>query len=283
MNHGSVRLKACAKINLSLSVMGLRPDGYHEMDTVMQSVDLCDEIIIEKSHSINVICEGIGAEENIAARAARVFFAAGGIDGGAKVTINKNIPAAAGLGGGSADAAAVLCGLNSLYGADMPYEKLVEIAAGLGADVPFLINGGTARARGIGEKLTPLNGIYSYAIIIAKGDKKGSTAEMFRRLDAVGNYLRPNIESTVSALNGGNIDALLCSLDNSFSCLWENSGVRNCLADSGADRVSLSGSGPSWFAIYKSVSAAKVALTKLKALGTECYLCLPQNKSVFFE
>ena len=278
----SLKIKANAKINLSLSVLGKRFDGYHELDTVMQSISLNDTVYIEKNDKITVECGEFGGEDNIAFKAAEAFFKASGINAGAKIKIEKRIPSAAGMGGGSADAAAVLVGLDKLYEAELSYERLLSVAVKLGADVPFLIRGGTARAKGIGEILEPLKPIGGCYFLIAKGENKPSTGEMFRRLDSA-KYNKPDIEKTVSALNSGDVSAVFSSLDNSFSALWQESHVKAELLKTDADGVSLSGSGPAWFAVYRDKEKAVAAEKALKALRIPVFICEPQNKSLIFE
>ena len=278
----SLKIKANAKINLSLSVLGKRADGYHELDTVMQSVSLNDAVYIEKSDKITVKCGEFGGEDNIAFKTARAFFAESGIKAGAAIRIEKRIPSAAGLGGGSADAAAVLCGLDRLYETKFSYKKLLNIAVKLGADVPFLIRGGTARARGIGEVLEPLSPLCGCYFLIAKGEDKLSTGEMFSRLDSA-QYDKPDIDRTVFALNSGDLSAVLASMDNSFSALWRESRVKDELLKTKADAVSLSGSGPAWFAVYFDKDRAEAAEKTLKALNIPVFICEPQEKSIIFE
>ena len=278
----SLKIKANAKINLSLSVLGKRADGYHELDTVMQSVSLNDAVYIEKSDKITVECGEFGGEDNIAFKTARAFFAESGIKAGAAIRIEKRIPSAAGLGGGSADAAAVLCGLDRLYETKFSYKKLLNIAVKLGADVPFLIRGGTARARGIGEVLEPLSPLCGCYFLIAKGEDKLSTGEMFSRLDSA-QYDKPDIDRTVFALNSGDLSAVLSSMDNSFSELWRESRVKDELLKTKVDAVSLSGSGPAWFAVYIDKDRAEAAEKTLKALNIPVFMCEPQEKSIIFE
>ena len=278
----SIKIKANAKINLSLSVLGKREDGYHELDTVMQSISLYDTVYIEKSDKITVECGEFGGEDNIAFKAAAAFFKASVINAGAKIKIEKLIPSAAGMGGGSADAAAVLAGLDRLYKTELPYEKLLKIGAKLGADVPFLIRGGTARAKGIGEFLEPLKSPTGCYFLIAKGEDKPSTGEMFRRLDSV-EYSKPDIDKTAAALNSGNFPAVLTSMDNSFAALWEQSYVKVELLKTEADAVSLSGSGPAWFAVYRDKKRATAAEKALKDLNIPVFICEPKDKSLIFE
>ena len=278
----SLRIKANAKINLALSVLGKRNDGYHELDTVMQSISLYDTVYIDKSDKITVECGEFGGEDNIAFKTAKAFFKASGINAGAIIKIEKRIPSAAGMGGGSADAAAVLVGLNKLYGTELSYKKFLNIAAGLGADVPFLIRGGTARAKGIGEILEPLKPIGGCYFLIAKGENKPSTGQMFNLLDTA-EYNKPNIGDTVSALNSGNLSAVFSSMDNSFAALWQESPIKSKLLKTKADAVSLSGSGPAWFAVYRDKEKAVAAEKALKALRIPVFICEPQNKSLIFE
>lgn len=276
-----IKITACAKINLSLSVLGKREDGYHELDTVMQSVDLSDTVYIEKCRGIITDCKGISAEENIAARAARLFCEKTGAEG-CKIKIEKRIPAAAGLGGGSADAAAVLAGLNRLYKTGISKTELCEIAVKIGADVPFLIAGGTARARGIGEKLTPLMPLKDCWFLLAKAEEKPSTAEMFSRLDST-DYIKPDIEKTVNAVNCGDLNGVLENLGNSFEILWSKSPLKEMLSGTHPAACSLSGSGPARFAVYGDLNAALRARDKLSAKGVFCEICKPLNKSLIFE
>lgn len=276
-----IKITACAKINLSLSVLGKREDGYHELDTVMQSVDLSDTVYIEKCRGIITDCKGISAEENIAARAARLFCEKTGAEG-CKIKIEKRIPAAAGLGGGSADAAAVLAGLNRLYKTGISKTELCEIAVKIGADVPFLIAGGTARARGIGEKLTPLMPLKDCWFLLAKAEEKPSTAEMFSRLDST-DYIKPDIEKTVNAVNCGDLNGVLENLGNSFEILWSKSALKEMLSGTHPAACSLSGSGPARFAVYGDLNAALRARDKLSAKGVFCEICKPLNKSLIFE
>lgn len=275
----SLYVKANAKINLSLSVLGKREDGYHNVDTVMQSVDIFDEIYLQKSPVLSFECDGAAFENNIAEKAARLFFAETGITERVDIRLKKHIPAAAGLGGGSADAAGVLVGLNTLFEAEIPYTRLCTLAASLGADVPFLIKGGTQRAEGIGERLTALSGMPDCEILIVMGGKKSSTAEMFSRLDGTA-YPKPDIQKTVDALKKDSLNAVCQTLGNSFSALWDNTELFKKLMHFGADAVSLSGSGPACFAVFFDGAKAEKTKAELEANGISVYSCRPAEKSV---
>ena len=177
---------ARAKINLYLDVTAKREDGYHEIESVMQSVSLADTVSLERADDLTVICDHPavpGGSENLAYRAAQAFFRVTGIAGGAGIRIEKHIPVAAGLAGGSADAAAVLRGLNRLYGTGLTDTELCGIGKTLGADVPFCVVGGTALTRGIGEKLTTLPTLSGCYFVIAKGETGISTAAAYAALD----------------------------------------------------------------------------------------------------
>lgn len=278
------KLKANAKINLTLSITGKREDGYHLIDTIMQNISLCDKIKVKISKNISVFCKDsdIENEKNIAYKAAELFFKETGICGGAEIKIKKSIPMSAGLGGGSADAAAVLLALNKIYGADLSNEKLEELALSLGADVPFFIEGGTKRAEGIGEILTTLKPLKKGYFILAKADKKPSTAEMYKRLDSE-EHTKPDVESAVNAIQNDDIIKLSSVMDNSFISVWNNSKTKDILSRFDALCVSLSGSGPTWFAYFEDEKTAKNALKALKKEKIECYLATPQNQGVIFE
>ena len=184
--------------------------------------------------------------------------------------------------GGSADAAAVLAGLNRLYKTGISKTELCEIAVKIGADVPFLIAGGTARARGIGEKLTPLMPLKDCWFLLAKAEEKPSTAEMFSRLDST-DYIKPDIEKTVNAVNCGDLNGVLENLGNSFEILWSKSALKEMLSSTHPAACSLSGSGPARFAVYGDLNAALRARDKLSAKGVFCEICKPLNKSLIFE
>ena len=278
----SINFAVNAKINLSLAVTGRRSDGYHNLDTVMQTVDISDSVFIKKSAFFSFECNKFGGEENIACKAAQRFFAAVGKEPSAEIKIEKSIPSSAGLGGGSADAAGVLVGLNTLFQTRLSSGALCKIAVSLGADVPFLIAGGTQRAGGIGEILTPLHPIPDCAFLVVLAGKKPSTAEMFARLDGI-KYPKPNIERTVKAINNGSYAELINALGNSFSALWSGEEITERLYECGADAVALSGSGPARFAVFKNAENAAAAKVLLEKDGITAYLCRPTKSSVIFK
>lgn len=276
-----IKVTANAKVNLALSVTGKRADGYHEIDTVMQSVTLNDTVTIRKDKKLTVVCSDseLNGGENIACRAAKLFFENSGLKNrGAKIYIEKRIPKAAGLGGGSADAAAVLCGLDRLYGTGLSYDTLCRLALELGADVPFFIEGGTQRAGGTGEKLTKLTAFSGGVFLLARQGEKISTAEMYSQLDSK-EYIKPDINALVSALGRGTFDGLL---KNSFSACWQDD-FEERLEKTGASTVSLSGSGPYRFALFADIKSAVRAKAELAADGIESIIAEPCDFALKFE
>ncbi|MBR4973105.1 MAG: 4-(cytidine 5'-diphospho)-2-C-methyl-D-erythritol kinase [Clostridia bacterium] len=284
LNMKSVNIKANAKINLILSVTGKRDDGYHTIDMIMQNVSLCDYVAIKpyKCITVKTFNKEISEQDNIAYKAAALFFKETGISGGAKIKIKKKIPLAAGLGGGSADAAAVLLGLDKLYETKLSVEQLEKMALTLGADVPFFIEGGTKRAEGIGERLTRLKPLRKGYFLLVKAEKKPSTAEMYKKLDGE-NHRKPRVDAAVTALENEDIKLLAGLMDNSFTAVWNNSKTKEMLKGLEANCVSLSGSGPTWFAYFTDKKKAKRALKAVKRQKIECYLTTPQEKAIIFE
>ena len=195
---GYLRLKANAKINFCLDIIGVREDGYHLIESVMQSISLCDKVSLSKTrlNTIELNCPKINIpkEKNIAYKAAKAFLEEAGIDSGVRIKIKKNIPEQAGMGGASADAAAVIVGLNRLFKVGFSEQKLCEIGAKIGADVPFCIMGGTMLVRGIGEVLTELDNCADCHIVIVKGTQGVSTKEAYDAIDSAENLPSVNIQ-----------------------------------------------------------------------------------------
>ncbi|MDR0405330.1 MAG: 4-(cytidine 5'-diphospho)-2-C-methyl-D-erythritol kinase [Clostridiales bacterium] len=264
---------APAKINLSLDVTEKRSDGYHEIETLMQTVSLRDEIALEKSDVIEMSTNRFYLpcdERNLAFRAAQAFFAAANIDGGVKITLRKNIPVGAGLGGGSSDAAAVLKGLNALYDANLSMEKLTEIGAGLGADVPFFFTGGTCLARGMGERLTPVQNNLKCFIVIVKPEFSISTKWVYQNLKLNEIKQRPDTNAMIDALERGDLRAAAQNMCN----VLEGVTAKRCghvgvlksrMTEAGAIGAMMSGSGSAVFGLFEREQAARKCVTRLKA------------------
>ncbi len=279
-----MKIKANAKINLCLSVCGKREDGYHLIDTVMHSISLFDVVELEKADKISVECsnDSIYEKDNIAYKAAVLFLEKTGALGGVKITIEKNIPTCAGLGGGSADAAAVLCGLDKLFGTNLSYEALCEMAVVLGADVPFFIKGGCQRATGIGEILESHKPLKKGYFVLVKADQKPSTAEMYRKIDSQKTVLA-DTEDVLNAIAKNDLDLLSKKLYNAFLTVWPDSRVKAELLKTAAKTVSLTGSGPTWFVLFETLKEAQALKSHLEEQNTECYLATPENFALKFE
>ena len=259
-------IKANAKINLTLDIIGRRADGYHLIDSVFQSIGLFDTVTVEKSKKISVLCAGIGEKENIAFKAAAEFFKYTGITGGTDIKIDKNIPVRAGLGGGSADAAAVIIALNGIYNTALSKGEMAKIALKCGADVPFFIYGGTARVGGVGERVEPLSYAGGYYAVLIKAGEKQSTADMYNRLDAAPVQARTTERFLNAAKSYGYSEAFVYA-GNAFSSVAADKGVISAMKEKNPILVSLSGSGPVHFAVFGGETAAKKAAKELEKQG----------------
>lgn len=265
----SVTLQAPAKVNYRLDVVGRRPDGYHDLRMIMQQVNLCDEIAIGLSATpgIRVTCGAAhvpDGEGNIAWKAARALLELSGAGTGVEVYITKNIPVAAGLGGGSSDCAAVLRGVNDLLGLGLSRERLMEIGVRLGADVPFFLFGTTARAEGIGEILTPLTTIPSLWVVLVNPNVPVSTAWVYRNLQLTGGKPLAKLPDSFA-----DTEALCAILSNdleavtipAFPVIGE---IKERLRALGAAAAMMSGSGPTVFGLFDDAAAAHSAVATLR-------------------
>ncbi|MGI6640892.1 MAG: 4-(cytidine 5'-diphospho)-2-C-methyl-D-erythritol kinase [Limnochordia bacterium] len=258
-------LKAYAKINLTLDVVGRRADGYHLLQSVMQSIALCDLVKIRKGNGLRLAVDhpGVPADvHNTAWRAAELFLKRTGIQGGVEIDIDKQIPVAAGLGGGSADAAAVLVGLDRLYGTGLTPEELGDMAVAVGADVPFCLQGGTQLAEGIGEQLTPLPPVPGGWLVLVKPPVEVSTAQVYQKLKP-GTFGTGSSQAFIDALVQGAPWARLAEkLGNVLESVTEEllPEVRlwkGRLLDGGALGTIMSGSGPTVVGIFPTLSEAQ--------------------------
>ncbi len=263
-----MRIFANAKINLSLDVTGRLPNGYHEVSMLMQEVSLCDVIDIEKTDddkiSLTVTNSDLpGDESNIAYRAARLFFEKTKIDGGCSIYMEKHIPVCAGLGGGSADGAAVLKGLNKLCSNPLCTEELMELGLSLGADVPFCIMGKTALAEGIGEKLTPIESKLKCFAALIKPEINISTPQAYKAIDSV-SFPHPDTLGCIKALKNGDARELSLCSGNAFEYVCspvykEIDIIKNHMLSKGAMFSMMSGSGPTVFGLFENKADAQSA------------------------
>ncbi len=255
-----ISLKAYAKLNLSLDVCGRLDNGYHEVDMLMVTCDLCDEIIIKKADSIVLNCNiktlSCG-EDNIMVKAARLFFDYTKINAGCEIKLEKRIPIAAGMAGGSTDAAAVLKGLNKLYNTKLTIDELCDLGVKLGADVPYCIHSKTMRSQGIGEKLEYIGEIKNAYVVLVKTKQGLSTAEIYKAVDEHQNLVKPDTELLINCIKEGNIKGLAKNMCNvmeqvSIKKIPEISKIKESLKELGAMGVLMSGSGPTVFGIFES-------------------------------
>ncbi len=282
MDGKQVLEKGYAKINLALDVLGKREDGYHEVDMVMQTVSLCDDVLIEQrdgeADCLSIAYEDdrlaalMGADsENLCLKAAEAYRNAAGTGGGYKIHLKKRIPVAAGLAGGSADAAAVLRGMNRLHGGIFSMEQLEEIALGLGADVPYCIRGGTVRCRGIGEQMERLPDLPGFWVVLAKPGAGLSTKEIYAAIDHGTSSFGGNIDEMVEGirlLDGGfdkdgegriwkNVKNIMEMI--SAGRIQEIALLSNQMRMEGAKAAAMSGSGSTVFGIFPDEAAARQA------------------------
>lgn len=237
----------------------------------MQSVTLHDTVAIEESDIISVNCSNaqLCGESNLAYKATERFFKAAGVSGGALIKIEKHIPVAAGLAGGSADAAAALVGLDELYKTNLGRKKLCEIGLTLGADIPFCIIGGTKLAMGIGEEITNLPPMPDCYIVIAKEGEKNSTGDLYAKYDIFGVKKHPDTPKMLSALKSRNLQNICAELCNVFEELSPQSQTsKRKMLEHGTIGACLSGSGPSVFGIFSDEKSAELCAKAIN--GTVC-------------
>jgi len=270
----TIQEKAWAKLNISLDVTEKRADGYHDMVMVMQTVSLCDEITITPNDTGRVQAKSNlpfvpGDERNLAVRAALQYLRAAGREGqGLSIRLDKHIAVGAGMGGGSADAAAVLRALNRLYGALSP-EKLEELAASVGSDVPFCVRGGTVLATGRGEKMETLPDMPACEFLICKPDFSISTPELFRRLDQSGMRCHPDTAGIVAALGDGDLDRICRRMYNVFEDVDDRrmrtvKEIKGRLLDHGALGAIMTGTGSAVFGVFRPGTAPDEAIPALR-------------------
>lgn len=286
MNEISVR--AYAKINLHLEVLDRLPNGYHEIDTIMQTVGLYDMIKISnkpanqkniniRSSSIRIPCDS----RNLAYKAAETYLEQNNISDEVYIYISKNIPIAAGLAGGSADAAATLIGLNRLYGEKMSNDELCRLGATLGADVPFCIMRGCYVASGIGEILTPITPLSKCKVLVAAGGHGVSTKLAYENLSqAKRSTQRKSSAEMQVALQNGDVKEVCRLLHNSFEEVIlpshkQAAYIKRTMLNYGANGALMSGSGCAVFGIFLNENKAKSAMTALRKKGYFARVCTP--------
>lgn len=277
-------IPAYAKINLTLDVLGKRPDGYHDLSMVMQSVSLADQVIIreagEEGFTLKTDLGFLpGADKNIAGVAARAFARHTGADlSGLEIELQKHIPVCAGTAGGSSDGAAVLRGLNRWFSCGLSLRHLAEIGEEVGSDVPYCVLGCTALAEGRGEKLTCLPALPDCHIVLCKPGFSVSTPELFRRIDELKLRFHPDTAGVLAALEEGDLAGVSRRMFNVFEealpaqrrAVVEE--IKSTLLSRGALGACMSGTGPTVFGIFDNAESAQSVADELKQSYAETFL-----------
>ncbi len=280
----TVTVTAPAKVNLTLEVGARREDGYHEMKSVMQAVDLCDTVTLTANDSGAITLSITGAAlsadpSNTAFKAARVFLEyVGRPDYGVHIDLTKRIPMQAGMAGGSADAAAVLWGMNTLTGASLSPDTLCTLGAKVGADVPFCVMGGAALASGIGTTLQPVTPLADGWFVAVKPRVNVSTAEAYRATDSKNNLARPDHEGMCCAMAKGDLPRVGALLENAFEDalqLPEVAALQTAMREYAPLGCLMTGSGSVVYALFSTETDARRCADGLRADYAEIYICRP--------
>lgn len=279
-----MELLAHAKLNLTLDVLGCRPDGYHDLRMVMQSITLADNLTIHPSQGerTQVRCNFSflpNGDQNLAAKAARCFYQALGRSAPPlDIRIQKRIPVCAGMAGGSTDAAAVLRGLNQQEGLPFSPAQLAQVGEAVGADVPYCVLGGTALAEGRGELLTPLPTLPKCFVVVCKPDFSISTPELFGRVDSVKLHHHPDTSGMLAALQQGDLPGVARRMYNVFEDVLparqavQVTEIKQTLIHFGALGATMSGTGPTAFGLFTQRSDAEAARAALAVDYSDVFL-----------
>ncbi len=287
ITHASTDVRARAKINLTLDVTGRREDGYHTVEMVMQSVALHDTVRVTVTHGekkprgIVLTCSLPFLptdERNLAYRAAELFYKQTGVLlETCEIHIEKRIPMAAGLAGGSADAAAVLRALNALHEAGLTDDELCEMGLKLGADVPFCLCGGTMLARGIGEELSALPEMPHCWVVLCKPPFAVPTKEVYQEIDSVDILTHPDTKGMIAALEQGDYEGIcgrLCNVMETVTAVKRRQigEIKSFLTENGADGTLMSGSGPTVYGLFSDENRARTAEKMLRRRFADTFL-----------
>ena len=279
----TVTVLAPAKLNLSLDVVGTLPNGYHDLDMIMQAITLHETLVLRRSRYLTVRMPGSFVpvnEKNTAVKAALAFFHYTGLLAGVDITIRKQVPVRAGMAGGSADAAGVLVGMNELYGARLSMSELCALGASIGADVPFALMGGTCRVQGIGDLLKPLPPCPDCWFVVAMPSVGISTPEAFQRYDRMGSPAHPDCAGQEQAVRDGDLTALCAAAGNALefcSGATETPAIRSILDANGALTSLMTGSGAAVFGIFDDPDRARSAAEALRTEYQQVYLARPDR------
>lgn len=284
-----MKLKAYGKINLALDVVRKREDGYHEVRMIMQTVGIFDriELLEEKEPGIRIgtnLSFVPADESNLAYKAAKLLMDEFQISSGLSITLEKHIPVAAGMAGGSTDAAAVLYGVNRLFGLGLSKEQLMERGVKIGADVPYCIMRGTALSEGIGEILTPLPAAPKCSLLIAKPGISVSTKYVYENLHANSLKKHPDIDGMIAAIRGNDLRGVTDRMENVLETVTAEKypvieEIKACMREQGAMNALMSGSGPTVFGIFATEEEARRAYEVLaeKNLAKQLFVTCMKN------
>ena len=278
-----VTVLAPAKLNLALDVVGLLPGGYHDLDMTMQAITLYERVVLRRSPYLDLRLPGslvAPNNKNTAIKAALAFFDYTGLLAGVDITIYKNTPVRAGMAGGSADAAAVLVGMNELYGAHLSMSELCALGAKIGADVPFALRGGTCRVQGLGDFLKALPPVPECWFTVVMPDYGVSTPEAFAAYDRVGSSVHPDCAAQEKAIREGDLYALCRACGNALeecSGTVETPHIRSVLNTYGAAASMMTGSGAAVFGIFDNEEKARRAVEALRGEYKKVYLTRPDK------
>lgn len=284
-----MKVKAAAKINLMLDILKRLENGYHSLFMIMQSVDLFDIVSVEKNTQYKIIieCDKDGVpcnEKNIAYKCSMKFFEYCNIDDiGVTINIEKNIPMAAGVAGGSADGAAVLYCLNKIYNTNLTQKELCEIGNKVGADIPFSLTGGTAVTLGTGNVIAPVKDLPECYIVLCKPEQDVSTPEAYAEFDALSRVRHLDRVSMIDAVSNADYEKICSLCGNVFEQAVEvpkRPHIKGVMRKSGADACCMSGSGPTVFGLFSNKEKANECYNKLKAKYNQVYICKPVNKGI---
>ncbi len=272
-----LELNAYAKVNLGLDVLRRREDGYHELRMIMQTVDLYDTLTFEKKEEPGIIMtcniEGLPCDErNLVYKSAKLMLEEYSLSGGIRIHLEKRIPMAAGMAGGSTDAAAVFNGMNELYQLNVSKERLCELGVKIGADVPYCIVGGTVLSEGIGEVLTVLPNVPDCTVLIVKPDFDVSTKYVYENLHANSLTYHPDIDAMTEAVRAGDLAGVIKVMDNVLETVTEAkyteiTNIKKVMQENGAMRAMMSGSGPTVFGLYETVEMAESAAEAIRSVN----------------
>ena len=278
-----VSVLAPAKLNLSLDVVGTLPGGYHALDMVMQAVSLYEQVTLRRSADLVVRLPGSRVPpgpKNTAYKAALAFFHYTGLLAGVDITIHKTVPVRAGMGGGSADAAAVLVGLNALYGARLSMTELCALGASVGADVPFALMGGTCRVQGLGDLIKALPPCPDCWFTVIMPGYGISTPAAFAAYDQIGSPTHPDCAAQEAAIRAEDLSGLCAAAGNALEvCAGgaDTAALKQALLDQGAKTALMTGSGAAVFGIFEAEEPARRAAEALAAAGRQIFTLRPDR------